>query len=176
MTNNKYNIPEEKPKDTYDKILPENGAGGLFSENGFDEMQKSQNHEIGFKLFRACYWFMYFFSMSAFVYATNDNDTAFTVYSIALMAAASVFHIVYSAKLSAKGVMNPTYAAAMGKPASATVYVIVLILGLMSVVYTSNPISVVILIMPGIMVLCDCFFARRNNKVLEKMLKENEEE
>lgn len=176
MTNNEYNVPEEQSKDMYDKILPENGAGDLFSEDGVDEMQKSQNYEIGFKLFRACYWFMYFFSMSAFIYAVNANDTAFTVYSIALMAAASIFHIVYSAKVSVKGVMNPKYAAAMGKPGSAAVYVIVLILGLMSMAYTSKPISAAMLIMPGIMVLCDCFFARRNNKVLEKMLKETEEE
>ncbi len=163
-------------KDIFDKILSENGVDGLFSENSFDEMQQAENYRIGFRLFRACYWFMYFFSMSAFVYAVNSEDTAFMVYSVLLMAAASVFHIVYSARVSAKGAMNPKYAASMGKSYTPVIYIIVLIIGAFSVAYTTKPIALLLLAFPGVMVLCDCFFARRNNKVLEKMLAEEAED
>lgn len=97
--------------------------------------------------------------MSAFVYAVNTEDMDFTLYSIALMAASSVFHIVYSAKVSAKGVTNHKYAAAMGKPSAPVIYSIVLIIA-------------ALLAMPGAIILCDCFFARKNNRVLEKSLTE----
>lgn len=30
----------------------------LFSEKGLDEMQKTKNYEIGFKLFRVLFWFI----------------------------------------------------------------------------------------------------------------------
>lgn len=161
MTNNEYNTAEPK-------------NGGLFDERDFDEMQQTENYRIGFRLFKACYWFMYFFSMSAFVFAVNTGDTAFTVYSAALMAAATVFHIAYSAKVSAKGVMNPKYAAAMGKPSAPVIYAIVLIIAAFSVAYTAKPAVLPLLEMPGAMVLCDCFFARRNNKILENLTKEDE--
>lgn len=161
MTNNEYNTSEPK-------------NGGLFDERDLDEMQQTENYRIGFRLFKACYWFMYFFSMSAFVFAVNTGDIAFTVYSAALMAAATVFHIAYSAKVSAKGVMNPKYAAAMGKPSAPVIYAIVLIIAAFSVAYTTKPAVLLLLAMPGAMVLCDCFFARRNNKILEKLTKEDE--
>lgn len=165
MTNNEYNTSENKQKNE-----------GLFDEKSLDEMQKTENYRIGFKLFQACYWFMYFFSMLIFVTAVNTDNTVFTAYGVASMAAASVFHIIYSAKVSAKGVMNPKYADTMGKPGSLAMYTIVLIMGAFSMVYTTKPVSVLLLAGPGTMVLCDCFFARRNNRVLEKMLKENDEE
>lgn len=101
---------------------------GLFDEKSLDEMQKAENYKIGFKLFRACYWFMYFFSLLIFVTAVKTDNTIFTLYGIIAMAAASVFHIIYSAKVSAKGVMNPKYAAAMSKPHMIIVYTICVIL------------------------------------------------
>lgn len=155
------------------KFIPNNES--LFDEKSLDEMQRSENYRIGFMLFRACYWFMYFFSMYIFIAAVNTENTLFTVCGITAMAAASAFRIVYSAKVSAKGVMNPKYAAAMGKPSAPVIYAIVLIIAAFSVVYTTKPAVLALLAMPGAMVFCDCFFARKNNRVLEKMLKDDGE-
>lgn len=149
---------------------------GLFDEKSLDEMQQNENYRIGFRLFKACYWFMYFFSMSAFVFAVNTEDTAFTAYSLVLMAAASVFHIVYSAKVSAKGVMNIKYAEAMAKPYTAVIYTICIILFGMVQLIDSRPIAFAMICIPYIMLICDCFFARRNMRVLEKSLAEESEE
>lgn len=160
-------------KDTKNKFTTD--TDGLFDESSLDEMQKAENYRIGFKLFRACYWFMYFFSMYIFIAAVNMENTIFTVCGIISMTAASVFHIIYSAKVSAKGVMNPKYADKMGKPAALFMYTIVLIMGAFSVAYTGKPVALLLLAGPGVMVLCDCFFARRNNRVLEKILKEDSE-
>lgn len=72
--------------------------------------------------------------------------------------------------------MNPKYAAAMGKSSAPVIYSIVLIIAALSVVYTTKPAVLALLAMPGAMVLCDCFFARKNNRVLEKSLTEEAED
>ena len=146
----------------------------LFGEKSLDEMQKAENYKIGFKLFRACYWFMYFFSLLIFVAAVNTDNTIFKVYGIIAMAAASVFHIIYSAKVSAKGVMNPKYAETMAKPHMIVVYTIIIIL--YGYVNMDHPIVFLMILIPYTMLIFDCIFARRNMKVLEKMLKEDNEE
>lgn len=149
---------------------------GLFDENSLDEMQKAENYRIGFKLFQACYWFMYFFSMYIFVTAVNMENTVFTVCGITAMAAASVFHIIYSAKVSAKGVMNIKYAEAMSKPYTAAVYTICIILFGFVTLTDSRPIAFLMIFIPYVMLIFDCIFARRNMRVLEKMMKDNDEE
>lgn len=148
---------------------------GLFDENSLDEMQKAENYRIGFKLFQACYWFMYFFSMYIFVAAVNMENTVFTVCGIAAMAVASAYHIIYSAKVSAKGVMNIKYAEAMSKPYNIAVYTICIILFGFVTLTGSRPITFLMIFIPYVMLICDCIFARRNMRVLEKMLKENDE-
>lgn len=159
-------------KDTKNKFTTD--TDGLFDESSLDEMQKAENYRIGFKLFRACYWFMYFFSMYIFIAAVNMENTIFTVCGITAMAAASVFHIIYSAKVSAKGVMNPKYAAAMSKPHMIIVYTICVIL--YGFVHMEHPIAFLMICIPYAMLIFDCIFAVRNKKVLDKMLKENDEE
>lgn len=145
----------------------------LFGEKSLDEMQKAENYKIGFKLFQACFWFMYFFSMLIFVTAVNTDNTIFTIYGITTMAAASAFHIIYSAKVSAKGVMNPKYAETMSKPHMIVVYTICIILyGYVNLI-GSYPIVFLMICIPYVMLIFDCIFARRNKKVLEKMLDED---
>lgn len=150
---------------------------GLFDENSLDEMQKAENYRIGFRLFRACYWFMYFFSLYIFIAAANMENTLFTVCGLISMTAASVFHIIYSAMVSAKGVMNIRYAKKMSMSYNIPVYTIIIILSGMAILMGRRPIAVLMLFIPYVMVICDCIFAKRNMRVLEKMLKdENEEE
>ncbi|MDE6762415.1 MAG: hypothetical protein K2J73_01895 [Oscillospiraceae bacterium] len=148
----------------------------LFDESSLDEMQKAENYRIGFRLFKACYWFMYFFSMYIFVAAVNMENTIFTVCGITAMAAASVFHIIYSALVSAKGVMNIKYAEAMSKPYTSAVYTICIILFGFVTLTGSHPIAFLMISIPYVMVICDCIFAKRNMRVLEKMLKDDSEE
>ena len=146
---------------------------GLFDERSLDEMEKAENYRIGFKLFQACYWFMYFFSILIFITAVKTDNTIFTAYGIIAMAAASVFSIIYSAKVSAKGVMNIKYAESMSKPYTAVVYTVCIILYGYVTLTGSHPIAFLIVCIPYIMLIFDCIFARRNMKVLEKMLKED---
>ncbi|MDE7279514.1 MAG: hypothetical protein K2N26_07310 [Oscillospiraceae bacterium] len=148
----------------------------LFDESSLDEMQKAENYRIGFRLFKACYWFMYFFSMYIFVAAVNMENTIFTVCGITAMAAASVFHIIYSALVSAKGVMNIKYAEAMSKPYTSAVYTICIILFGFVTLTGSHPIAFLMISIPYVMLICDCIFAKRNMRVLEKMLKDDSEE
>lgn len=149
---------------------------GLFDERSLDEMQKAENYRIGFKLFQACYWFMYFFSMFIFASAATEENTRFAVYGIIAMAVTSAFHVIYSAKVSAKGVMNIKYAEAMSKPYTAVAYTVCIILYGYVTLTGSHPISFLMICIPYIMLIFDCIFARRNMKVLEKMLKEDSEE
>lgn len=154
------------------KFIPNNES--LFDEKSLDEMQRSENYRIGFMLFRACYWFMYFFSMYIFIAAVNTENTLFTVCGITAMAAASAFRIVYSAKVSAKGVMNPKYAEAMSNPFTAVIYTVIIILFGLVQLNGSHPIALAMIAIPYVMLMCDCFFARRNKRVLEKLTKEEE--
>lgn len=149
---------------------------GLFDESSLDEMQKAENYKIGFKLFQACFWFMYFFSMLIFITAIKTDNIIFTVYGITAMAAASMFHIIYSAKVSARGVMNSKYAEAMSKPYTAVVYTICIILYGFVNLTGSEPFVFLMFLIPYIMLIFDCIFARRNMKVLEKILKDDNEE
>lgn len=155
---------------------PKGQNNGLFDESSLDEMQKAENYQIGFKLFQVCFWFMYFFSMLIFVTAIKTDNIIFTVYGIIALAAASMFHIIYSAKVSAKGVMNSKYAEAMSKPYTAVVYTICIILYGFVNLPGNEPIVFLTVLIPYIMLIFDCIFARRNIKILEKMLKEDNEE
>lgn len=175
MSNNK-NTEKKEQKDTYEKLMG-SGEAMLFSDSGFDEMQKAKNYEIGFKLFRAFYWTAFLMSAIFIMIAIAVDNTLFTITGFSFMAVCVVFYLIYAAKASAVGVMNPKLAKAMGKTSMLWSY-IGLIAGYTIFLFTDsiNRKYLVMGIMLFVMYLGACLFARRNMRVLEKQLKDEEKE
>lgn len=69
-------------------------SGTIFDEAGYDEMQKSENHEIGYRLFKA----MFFVALAAAFILTvvcgNANDLWGMAVSLVLFAVVFVFYII----------------------------------------------------------------------------------
>lgn len=106
------NINEKK--DTYDKLLT-GGNGDLFSDSGFDEMQKAKNYEIGFKLFRAFFWVAYLMSMIIIIASAAFESLFFMITGFSFLALCDAFYLVCAAKAAAAGVMNPKLAKGASK-------------------------------------------------------------
>ncbi|MCM1023515.1 MAG: hypothetical protein NC395_05585 [Prevotella sp.] len=166
-------------KDTYDKMLPENGVGGLFSENSFDEMQKAVNRETGFKMFRAFFWVIYLFSALMLTAAAALESTPFTFISAGLMFLCTAFNLAYAARVSAKGALNAKFAETMSKKYNLVYPLLMLAMWLLVLfIKKDTEIGVIVIWLNfSLMYLGNHLCARKNMKVLEKMLKdENEEE
>lgn len=165
-------------RDTYDTVLPVNGNGGLFSENGLDEMQKSVSREVGFKLFRTFFWVIYLFSALMLMAAAALESTPFTAISIGLMTLCTVFYIIYAAKISSMGALNRKFAESMSKKyiLFCAIFIFAVWL-LMFFIKKDTEIGVVaIWANTALMWTGNYFCARKNMKVLEKMLKEENDE
>lgn len=165
MNNYEYK-PDEKAQ----------GDGSLFDDSGFDEMQKAKNYEIGFKMFRAFYYVSYPFAIT-FVNFSKGESLLLMITSFLFMGTCLTIPLIYAAKASAAGVMNLKYAGIMSKR-STLVCGAVVALALLYLTFTGGlDISIyIMLIMFSVFFVCFHIFARRNMKVLEKMLKENDEE
>lgn len=163
-------------KDTYDKLLG-SGHGELFSESGFDEMQKIKNYEIGFKCFRAFFWIMYIFSAAFIMVAVAYENLPITVMGLGAMYLCTAFHIIYGSKAAAAGVMNRKYAENMSKRGVLISGVFMLILWATMFMLTKAQIETVgVYINLGLFYIGDHLCARKNMKVLEKMLDEDRDE
>jgi len=179
MTNNEYNVTKKEQKDTYDNVMPANGNGGLFSESGLDEMQKAVSHEVGFKLFRAFFWVIYLFSALMIMAATALESAPFTAISIGLMALCTVFYIIYAAKISSRGALNRKFAESMSKKYILFCAIFIFAVWLFTFFIKKDTEIGVVAVWSNtaLMWTGNYFCARKNMKVLEKMLKdENEEE
>ncbi|MCM1329700.1 MAG: hypothetical protein NC253_09705 [Ruminococcus sp.] len=164
-------------KDTYDKLISGTTYGDLFSESGFDEMQKAKNYEIGFKLFRAFFWIMYFVSMGIIATAVGVESTLFAAIGFGVLVLCTAFYLLYAAKASAAGVMNPKFAAQAAKKSYLVSGIIVLTLWLFMLVCGNVQLETAgMWIILSVIYIGNYICSRRNMKVLEKMLKENEEE
>ena len=82
------------------------------------------------------------------------------------MAVTSAFHVIYSAMVSAKGVMNSKYAEAMAKPYVIAVYMICMILYGLIDLNGNKPIVFISVFITFIIVIFDGNFSRRNKKEL----------
>lgn len=173
MTNDEYNVTEKEQKDTYDKFFG-GGVNNIFSESGFDEMQKARNYEIGFKIFRVFFWAAYFMAVTVMVSAMAVESTLVLIIGSAFMAVCDFFYLLYAAKVSSLGVMNLDFAKRMSQKSTLIAYIF------MGVIWTINlflgSVVAATLIM---MILLSIFYiglyicAKRNMKVLEKMLKDD---
>lgn len=173
MTNDEYNVTEKEQKDTYDKFFG-GGVNNIFSESGFDEMQKARTYEIGFKIFRVFFWVAYFMAATVMVAAMALESTLVLVIGSAFMVVCDLFYLLYAAKVSARGVMNIDFAKRMSKKSVLVLYVFML------VIWTVNLFSGSVMMYAAAMwILLSILYiglhicAKRNMKVLEKMLKDD---
>lgn len=173
MKNDEYNVTKKEQKDTYDKFF---GGGGnnIFSESGFDEMQKAMNYEIGFKIFRVFFWAAYFMALAVMVMAMALKSTLVLVIGTAFMAVCDIFYLLYAAKVSSLGVMNIDFAKRMSQRPILIAYIF------MGVVWTINlflnsemAVTAIMMILLSALYIGLYICAKRNMKVLEKMMSED---
>lgn len=149
---------------------------GLFNDAKFDEMQKAKNYEIGFRLFRDYHFATYLFAV-AFVNFSKGESLLMLITSLLFMGACMTAAIMYAAKTSAAGVMNIRYAKFMSKRSVLALGLVGALVFLILAVTGGLDISTnIMLIMVYVYLICLHIFARRNMKVLEKMLSEDSEE
>lgn len=173
MANDEYNVTKKEKKDTYDKFF---GGGGnnIFSESGFDEMQKARNYEIGFKIFRVFFWAVYFMAIVVMVSAMALKSTLVLVIGTAFMAVCDIFYLLYASKVSSLGVMNLDFAKRMSQRSILIAYIF------MGVVWTINlflnsemAVTAIMMILLSVLYIGLYICAKRNMKVLEKMMNED---
>lgn len=163
-------------KDAYDKLMGY-GEGELFSINGFDEMQKLKNYEIGFKLFRAFFWIIYIVSMAIVLVGAAFENLLFSLIGLGVLFLCTAFHIIYSSKAAAAGVINPKFAKGMAKKSVLISGIMMLSVWIIMLLICKVQIEVVgIWLNLGCLYIGNYFCARKNMKVLEKMLKDESEE
>ncbi|MDE7302092.1 MAG: hypothetical protein K2N60_02090 [Oscillospiraceae bacterium] len=174
MKNDEYNVTKKDQKDTYDKLFGGGGTGNIFSESGFDEMQKTRNYEIGFKIFRVFFWVAYFMALAVMVVAMVLDSKLVLVIGIAFMSVCDIFYLLYAAKVSSLGVMNLDFAKRMSQRSILIAYIF------MGVVWTINlflgsatAVTAIMMILLSLLYIGLYICAKRNMKVLEKMMNED---
>ncbi|MDE6762413.1 MAG: hypothetical protein K2N26_07300 [Oscillospiraceae bacterium] len=173
MENNEYNVIEKEQRDTYDKFFGGRG-NNIFSESGFDEMQKARNYEIGFRIFRVFFWAVYFMATAVMAAAIAVKSTLVLVIGSAFMAVCDLFYLLYAAKVSSLGVMNLDFAKRMSQKSILIVYIFVGVVWIMNLFLGSaTAAAAIMMILLSILYIGLYICAKRNMKVLEKMLKDD---
>ena len=158
-------------------------SGTIFDEAGYDEMQKAENHEIGFRLFRIMFFVVLLFTMVFIIVCSNTENLAGTIISLVLLATLFGFYLLYAYMTAKRGIMNPKFA----KSWSGTW--IIVFYGIMLAAWCARLIGDIqnddsfydvvhyimwLIISTEAMLMCLC--AKKNNKVLKKQLEDDGEE
>lgn len=157
-------------------------SGTIFDEGGYDEMQKAENHEIGFRLFRIMYFVSIAFAVALVIICSNTENIVGTAISIAFLAVNEAFYLIYAYMTAKRGIMNPK----MAKAWSGTwiliffpIMFVLFVIRLISAVQGNADLEGIALgvawamLMVVYIVMCLC--AKKNNKVLKKQLEDDEE-
>lgn len=148
----------------------------MFSEKGLDEMQLAQKYKIGFKLFRALFWVQYVAAFAILFIATNLENNTFIYIGAGLLSIETVFYIVYLAKIASAGLMNAKFASSWNHIIYPIILILFMLVWLISLIRNNKDFfSVYLWINLLTMYLGNYFCSRKNMKVLEKMLKDNDE-
>ena len=158
------------------------GNSHIFDNSHLDERQKADAYKITFKLFIAMTYAMLILSMTVMFFAVGTPNTALLIVGAAVMIITQLFIVLYAAMTSAKGAMNLEFAGKTSK-ASYVVFSIALavVLLLISIdrmgqrLKIDNIFLFVYLLAYVIESLLLFYYSRRNMKVLEKQLKEDDE-
>lgn len=150
-------------------------SGTIFDEAGYDEMQKAENYKIGFQMFKVLFYIVMFISYAMFIISSGRN-IALMVLSFILYACGWTVYVIYAAKASAKGVMNPTFVRNNTKDWQIFAYVCFMLLSvILALCDIFTVYQTVIWSFTMIMLITVNCFARRNMAVLKKQLEEDGE-
>ena len=155
----------------------------LFLENNMDEMLRYKNYELGYKIFTR--YFSAVYSMSALAAGIGGliGNIPLAAAGILFTAFTAVVRMIYAAKAASQGIMHPTFAERIVKGFGKSYlvlqfcFVLMMTAGMISAIESSKshmPIFIVGLI-AAVTSISEYFFAKKNMKVLEKMLKEDSE-
>ena len=166
-------------KDTKEFLL---GNGHIFDSTELDERQKAEAYKITFRLFIAMTYTMLILSMTVVFFAVGTPYTALLIAGTVVMIITQLFIVLYAAMTSAKGAMNPEFAGRTSKP-SYVVFIIVFPAVLLWVSIDGkdqrSDISHIFLLLYLIVFVVEnlllFYYSRRNMKVLENQLKDDED-
>ncbi len=152
-------------------------AGSLINDKDLDEMQKAMTHKITFRLFSDSVW-LYLILSFVMIGAAEIGDSvnsSLAVFGIITEALDCILYIFYAAMTSSKGIMRFKFAKAVG---TKLYFFCWLFIGIMYTFFLTS-LDIYFRIFVGIWYLTMCIvslFAIKNNKVLEKMNEEEQEE
>lgn len=153
-------------------------SGTIFDEVGYDEMQKSENHEIGYKLFKAMFFVALIAAFILTVVCGNANDFWGMAVSLVLLAVVFVFYIIYAYMTAKKGIMNPKFAKGWSAKWVIPVYIILEAAAIIRIFHSEHELSDIALIIQWQIIIISCISmslcAMKNNRVLKAQLEENE--
>lgn len=153
-------------------------SGTIFDEAGYDEMQKSENHEIGYRLFKAMFFVVLAAALILVMFCGNVNDLWGTVISLSLFAVILAFYIIYAYMTAKKGIMNPKFAKNWSAKWIIPVYIILEVVAVSRIFHSEHELSDIALIIQWQIIIISCISmslcAMKNNRVLKAQLEENE--
>ncbi|MGN0587655.1 MAG: hypothetical protein ACI4JF_10245 [Oscillospiraceae bacterium] len=152
-------------------------TGTIFDEIGYDEMQKAENHEIGFRLFRIMFFVVLIFAFALVMVCGGTGNVAGMIVSLVLTAVVYGFYILYAYMTAKKGIMNPKFAKTWSAKWIIPVYIVLILVWIYKIFRMANgepdlsdialcTMWLIILIGSILMSLC----ARKNNRVLKAQL------
>ena len=170
MADNNYN-EEEFPREKTD----------LFLENNMDEMLRYKNYELGYKVFRNYFTAVYVISILIAFAGGLLKNIPLAAAGILLTLFTAIFRIFYAAKAASRGIMNPTYVSSMTTTGFGKISICYLISAVVLTIcaFASGRLSYavfyIITIITSAESVLEYYFAKKNMKVLEKMLSEDSE-
>ena len=166
-------------KDTKTFIM---GNENIFDDSHLDERQKAETYKITFRLFIAMFYTVLFMSMIVFIFAVGIPNIALLVTGAAGMIIAELFIVLYAAMTSSKGAMNLEFARKTSNPlyavSSIMLAVVMLLISADRIgqgLNIKNISMVLYVLIYTIANLSMFYYSRRNMKILEKQLKDDEE-
>lgn len=153
-------------------------SGTIFDEAGYDEMQIAENHEIGYRLFKAMFFVVLAAALILVMFCGNANDLWGTVISLSLFAFILAFYIIYAYMTAKKGIMNPKFAKNWSAKWIIPVYIILEVVAVSRIFHSEHELSDIALIIQWQIIIISCISmslcAMKNNRVLKAQLEENE--
>ncbi len=153
-------------------------SGTIFDEAGYDEMQKSENHEIGCKLFKAMFFVVLAAALILTMVCGNANDLWGMAVSLALFAVVFVFYIIYAYMTAKKGIMNTKFAKGWSAKWIIPTYIVLEVVVITRIFHSEHELSDIALIIQWQIIIISCISmslcAMKNNRVLKAQLEDNE--
>ncbi len=157
-------------------------SGTIFDEAGYDEMQKAENHEIGFKLFKRMFFMVTIFALVLVMVCADIESIAGTAISLALTAVVLGFYLLYAYMTAKRGIMNPKFAKSWSGTWVIVFFGIMLAAWcarLIEDIQSSCELYDIALYIEWLMISTEavlmCLCAKKNNKVLKKQLEDDGE-